>query len=117
MLRIFNLDLLAAEFVRSLVGSVGLALSIPLPAAAGAFLLVRQPLLGNIHLWTLLSPHPAAIDGNDLALQIFGGIGRKKHCDVLSCLPGVPQPAAGRESGPEWPAPVRCFFAGLPSFL
>ncbi|HWR28737.1 MAG TPA: YibE/F family protein [Negativicutes bacterium] len=42
MLRIFNLDLLVTEFVRALVGSVGLVLSIPLTAAAGAFLLVRQ---------------------------------------------------------------------------
>lgn len=39
MLRIFNLDLLVTEFVRALVGSVGLVLSIPLTAAAGAFLL------------------------------------------------------------------------------
>ena len=42
MLRIFNLDLLATEFVRALVGSVGLVLSIPLTAAAGAFLLMRK---------------------------------------------------------------------------
>jgi len=42
MLRIFNLDLLVTEFVRALVGSVGLVLSIPLTAAAGAVLLVRQ---------------------------------------------------------------------------
>lgn len=39
MLRIFNLDLLVTEFVRALVGSVGLVLSIPLTAAMGAFLL------------------------------------------------------------------------------
>ena len=39
MLRIFNLDLLVTEFVRALVGSVGLVLSIPLTAAAGAVLL------------------------------------------------------------------------------
>lgn len=39
MLRIFNLDLLVTEFVRALVGSVGLILSIPLTAAAGAFIL------------------------------------------------------------------------------
>ena len=43
MLRIFNLDLLVTEFVRALVGSVGLVLSIPLTAAAGAFLLNRHP--------------------------------------------------------------------------
>jgi len=42
MLRIFNLDLLVTEFVRALVGSIGLVLSIPLTAAAGAFLLMRQ---------------------------------------------------------------------------
>lgn len=42
MLRIFNLDLLATEFVRALVGSVGLVLSIPLTAAAGAFLLMQK---------------------------------------------------------------------------
>ena len=42
MLRVFNLDLLVTEFVRALVGSIGLVLSIPLTAAAGAFLLVRQ---------------------------------------------------------------------------
>jgi uncharacterized membrane protein len=42
MVRIFNLDLLVTEFVRALVGSVGLVLSIPLTAASGAFLLVRQ---------------------------------------------------------------------------
>jgi len=42
MLRIFNLDLLVTEFVRALIGSIGLVLSIPLTAAAGAFLLVRQ---------------------------------------------------------------------------
>ena len=42
LLRIFNLDLLVTEFVRALVGSIGLVLSIPLTAAAGAFLLVRQ---------------------------------------------------------------------------
>jgi uncharacterized membrane protein len=39
MLRIFNLDLLVTEFVRALVGSVGLILSIPLTAAAGSFIL------------------------------------------------------------------------------
>ena len=39
MLRIFNLDLLVTEFVRALVGSVGLVLSIPLTVAAGAVLL------------------------------------------------------------------------------
>ena len=42
MLRIFNLDLLVTEFVRALVGSVGLVLSIPLTAAAGAVLLSVQ---------------------------------------------------------------------------
>jgi len=42
MLRIFNLDLLVTEFVRALVGSIGLVLSIPLTAAAGAFLLMRK---------------------------------------------------------------------------
>ena len=42
LLRVFNLDLLVTEFVRALVGSIGLVLSIPLTAAAGAFLLVRQ---------------------------------------------------------------------------
>ena len=42
MLRVFNLDLLVTEFVRALVGSIGLVLSIPLTAAAGAWLLVRQ---------------------------------------------------------------------------
>lgn len=42
MLRIFNLDLLVTEFVRALVGSVGLVLSIPLTAAAGAFLLTPK---------------------------------------------------------------------------
>lgn len=42
MLRIFNLDLLVTEFVRALVGSIGLILSIPLTAAAGAVLLSAQ---------------------------------------------------------------------------
>ncbi len=42
MLRIFNLDLLVTEFVRALVGSVGLVLSIPLTAIAGAFLLTPK---------------------------------------------------------------------------
>ena len=42
LLRVFNLDLLVTEFVRALVGSIGLVLSIPLTAAAGAWLLVRQ---------------------------------------------------------------------------
>lgn len=42
LLRVFNLDLLVTEFVRALVGSIGLVLSIPLTALAGAWLLVRQ---------------------------------------------------------------------------
>ncbi len=42
MLRIFNLDLLVTEFVRALVGSIGLVLSIPLTAAAGAVLLMGR---------------------------------------------------------------------------
>ena len=42
MLRIFNLDLLVTEFVRALAGSIGLILSIPLTAAAGAFMLTAR---------------------------------------------------------------------------
>lgn len=42
MLRVMNLDLLVTEFVRALVGSIGLVLSIPLTAAAGAVLLMRR---------------------------------------------------------------------------
>ena len=42
LLRVFNLDLVVTEFVRALVGSIGRVLSIPLTAAAGAWLLVRQ---------------------------------------------------------------------------
>lgn len=42
LLRIFNLDLLVTEFVRALAGSIGLILSIPLTAAAGAVVLTRR---------------------------------------------------------------------------
>ena len=42
MLRIFNLDLLVTEFVRALAGSIGLILSIPLTALAGAIMLSAQ---------------------------------------------------------------------------
>ena len=42
LLRIFNLDLLVTEFVRALAGSIGLILSIPLTAAAGAFVLTAR---------------------------------------------------------------------------
>ena len=42
MLRIFNLDLLVTEIVRALVGIIGMVLSIPLTAAAGAVLLMGR---------------------------------------------------------------------------
>ena len=42
MLRIFNLDLLVTEFVRALVGSIGLVLSIPVTAAVGSILLTPK---------------------------------------------------------------------------